>query len=209
MDYADYLVTFELFYRNICNLGILSNQDLDFVKTRTKETVPSSYRNYNNNVPQHLSKEQFVTLQNLCKNKNIIIQKSDKGDSVVIVDKADYLDKMENLLRWWFYDLVLPGWNFNSSSRDRFHPAITWRNQFSSRQGGTGFYLVFVYKILSRISAVQKKDLLCQNEIFYMWSQDIIYDEFITLPESWPNRKEFHYGQPESCNQHLNDARKF
>ena len=100
LDYADYLVTFELFYRNICNLGILSNQDLDFVKTRTKETVPSSYRNYNNNVPQHLSKEEFVTLQNLCKNKNIIIQKSDKGDSVVIVDKADYLDKMENLLRW-------------------------------------------------------------------------------------------------------------
>ena len=38
------------------------------------------------------------TLQNLRKNKNIVIQKSDKGNSVVIVDKADYLDKMENLL---------------------------------------------------------------------------------------------------------------
>ena len=32
------------------------------------------------------------------KNKNIAIQKSYKGNSVVIVDKADYLDKMENLL---------------------------------------------------------------------------------------------------------------
>ena len=32
LDYADYLVNFELFYRNICNLGILSNKDLDFVK---------------------------------------------------------------------------------------------------------------------------------------------------------------------------------
>ena len=100
LDYADYLVTFELFYRNICNLGILSNEDLDFVKTRTKETALSSYRNYNNNVPQHLSKEEFVALQNLCKNKNIVIQKSDKGNSVVIIDIADYLDKMENLLRW-------------------------------------------------------------------------------------------------------------
>ena len=99
LDYADYLVTFELFYRNICNLGILSNEDLDFVKTRTKETALSSYRNYNNNVPQHLSKEEFVALQNLCKNKNIVIQKSDKGNSVVIIDIADYLDKMENLLR--------------------------------------------------------------------------------------------------------------
>ena len=52
LDYADYLVTFELFYRNICKLGILSNEDLDFVKTRTKkqpslliETIITMYRN--------------------------------------------------------------------------------------------------------------------------------------------------------------------
>ena len=57
-----------------------------------------THRNYNNNVPQHLSKEEFLALQNLRKNKNIVIQKSDKGNSVVVVDKADYLDKMDNLL---------------------------------------------------------------------------------------------------------------
>ena len=98
LDYADYLANFELFYRNICNLGILPNEDLDFVKTKIKEAALSSYRNYNNNVPQHLSKEEFLALQNLHKNKNIVIQKSDKGNSVVVVDKADYLDKMDNLL---------------------------------------------------------------------------------------------------------------
>ena len=98
LDYADYLINFELFCRNICNLGILPNEDLDFLKTRTKEAALSSYRNYNNNVPQHLSKEEFLALQNLRKNKNIVIKKSDKGNSVVIVDKADYLDKMENLI---------------------------------------------------------------------------------------------------------------
>ena len=36
LDYADYLVNFEVFSRNICNLGILSNEDQDFVKARTK-----------------------------------------------------------------------------------------------------------------------------------------------------------------------------
>ena len=97
LHYADYLANFELFYRNIRNLGILSNEDLDFVKTRTKEAALSSYRNYNNNVPQHLSNEEFPALQNLRKTKNIVIQKSDKGNSVVVVDKAD-LDKMDNLL---------------------------------------------------------------------------------------------------------------
>ena len=79
-----------MFDTNIRNLGILSNEDLDFVKTKTKEAAVSSYRNYNNNVPQHLSKEEFLALQNLCKNKNFVIQKSYKGNSVVIVDKADY-----------------------------------------------------------------------------------------------------------------------
>ena len=47
---------------------------------------------------QHHSKDEFFALQNLQKNTNIVIQKSDKDKSAVIVDKADYLDKMENLL---------------------------------------------------------------------------------------------------------------
>ena len=76
----------------------MSNEDLDLVKTRTKEAVLSSYRSYNNNVPQHLSKSEFLALQNLRKNKDIVIQKSDKGNSVVVLDEADYLDKMVNLL---------------------------------------------------------------------------------------------------------------
>ena len=70
----------------------MSNEDQDFVKTKTKETTLFSYGNYNNNVPQHLSKEEFLALQNLCKNRDIVIQKSDKGNSVVIGWK------MENLL---------------------------------------------------------------------------------------------------------------
>ena len=86
------------FYRNICNLSILSNEDLDFLKTRTKEAALSFHRNYNNNVPQHLSKEEILVLQNLRKNKNVVIQKSDKGNSAAVVHKADYLDKMDNLL---------------------------------------------------------------------------------------------------------------
>ena len=39
LKYADYLVHFELFYIDIRNLEILSNEDLDFVKAKTKETA--------------------------------------------------------------------------------------------------------------------------------------------------------------------------
>lgn len=50
LDYVDYLVNFELFYRNIRNLGILSYEDVDFVNTRIKEAALYFYWNYNNNV---------------------------------------------------------------------------------------------------------------------------------------------------------------
>ena len=87
-------------YRNIRNLGFLSHEDLDFAKTRTKEVALSSYRKYNNSVPQRFSKEVFLSLQNLRKNKNMVIQKSDNCNSAVIVVKTDYLDKMWSLSKW-------------------------------------------------------------------------------------------------------------
>ena len=98
LKYVDCLVHFELFYRDIRNLEILSNEDLDFVKTKTKETALSSFRQYNKNPQQNLTKGELTTLANLSKNKDIVIQKSDKGNSVVIVDKDTYIKRMENLL---------------------------------------------------------------------------------------------------------------
>ena len=62
------------------------NEDLDFVKAKTKEEALSSYEFYENSVAQNLSKEELIALKNLSKNKDLIIQKSDKSDSVVIVD---------------------------------------------------------------------------------------------------------------------------
>ena len=63
-----------------------------------KEAALSSYKSYDNNVPQNLSKGEFFGLQNLSKNKYSIIQKSDKGNSVVIVDRQDYKKKMDDIL---------------------------------------------------------------------------------------------------------------
>ena len=36
LNHADRLMNFELFYRDICYLGVLFVEDLDFVKTKTK-----------------------------------------------------------------------------------------------------------------------------------------------------------------------------
>ena len=74
----------------------MSNEDLDFVKAKTKEAALSSYRSYNSNVPQNLSYKEFTALQNLSKNEDLIIQKSDKSNSVVVVQRQDYLKKMND-----------------------------------------------------------------------------------------------------------------
>ena len=71
---------------------------MDFVKGKTKEAALSSYRTYNSNVPQNLSNNKLIALQNLSKNKDLIIQKLNDGNSVLILDRPDYLN--EWYLKW-------------------------------------------------------------------------------------------------------------
>ena len=46
----------------------------------------------------NLNKDGISALKTLSKNKDLLIQKSDKGNSMVLIDKSDYLDKMCNIL---------------------------------------------------------------------------------------------------------------
>ena len=98
LSYSDYLINFELFYRTIDNLDILSGDNLDFIKTKIKDAALTSFRNYNENVKQHLSNSEFDGLENLSSNCNLVIQKADKGNSVVIVLKDVYVRDIEKIL---------------------------------------------------------------------------------------------------------------
>ena len=100
LKFADCLLHFELFYRNSRNLDILSNEDLDFAKTKTEETVLLSFRQYNKNPQQNLSKEELAALTNLGTNNDILIQKFDRNSSAVIADKGTYIKRMETLLSY-------------------------------------------------------------------------------------------------------------
>ena len=46
----------------------------------------------------NLTKEEFASLKSLSKNDSLIIQKSDKGNSIAIINKDDYLQKLRNIL---------------------------------------------------------------------------------------------------------------
>ena len=80
-------------------MDVLSNGDLDFVKTKIKDVALSSFHFYNANVPQNLFDEELEALYWLSKNKNLVVQKADKGNSVVLVDGDVYVRHMENILK--------------------------------------------------------------------------------------------------------------
>ena len=69
-----------------------------YSQTSIKDFALPSFRNYNSNVPQNLPNEESETLKTLSKNCNLVIQKADKGNSVVIFEKDVYLRHMETIL---------------------------------------------------------------------------------------------------------------
>ena len=65
LSYSDYLVNFELFYESIDNLKVLLGDNLDYIKTKIKDLALRSFCNYNANIPEHLSNEEFEALKKL------------------------------------------------------------------------------------------------------------------------------------------------
>ena len=61
-------------------------------------SLSSHCRLKHNALEENLSKKELESLKNLSKNPDIVIQKSDKDNSVVILDKKLYLEKMEEIL---------------------------------------------------------------------------------------------------------------
>ena len=89
-EYADCLLPFELLYRDIHNLDI-TKEKKEVLKTRIKDCSFSSFNSYNkNDAPLNLTPEEFAALKSLLsKNIYLITQKSDKGNSIAIIDKSD------------------------------------------------------------------------------------------------------------------------
>ena len=98
LEYADFLLLFELLYRDIQNLDV-TDQKKKLLNARIKDSALSSFISYNkNSAPLNLTKAEFASLKSLSKNDSLIIQKSDKGNSIAIINKDDYLQKKRNIL---------------------------------------------------------------------------------------------------------------
>ena len=99
LKYVDYLVPFEFLHRKLKNepISTASNYSEDHIKTRLKDIALSSYRNYS---PPNflLTRDDYAVLKKLKDDESIHIMKPDKGNGVVIVNKTEYFEKMEQIL---------------------------------------------------------------------------------------------------------------
>ena len=91
------MTPFEHFYREIRNLPI-EDHERENLKTEIKMEAYSSFDNYNFWNELNINKEEYLALKGLSSNKNIILQKANKGNSVDLVNKADYIKRMKELL---------------------------------------------------------------------------------------------------------------
>ena len=99
LEYADYMVSFELIYRDIktINLNTLQNKT---IKSTLLDTAFSSFDTFKKNKPKYnnLSEIELQALNSLLQNKDITIQKADKGSTIVVIDKDAYKKKMKAII---------------------------------------------------------------------------------------------------------------
>ena len=97
LHFADHLTPFELLYKTIKGCDI-SQYKMDLLKIDLKKIAYSSFNNYNFLRELNLSLPEYEALKKLMLRKDIVIHKSDKGNSVVIVNHTDYLKRMQEMV---------------------------------------------------------------------------------------------------------------
>ena len=100
LKHEDYLLNFELLFRsvnagNYCNDGEMEHFRLDLANI-----AYSSLKFYNRKKKklENITEEEHNALNQLLSLDDIIIQKADKGNVIVVLDRSTYIDKMENIL---------------------------------------------------------------------------------------------------------------
>ena len=97
LNYADYLTPCEFLFRDINELSV-DDSILDRVKVDMKKICLSSFENFKFKDELNITPDELKALKDLSSRKDIIIQKADKGNSVVILNKSDYIKRMTELL---------------------------------------------------------------------------------------------------------------
>ena len=99
LNYADMLAPFELHYRDIVGSDQkFENGNQQPLEAGLRNAAFQLHDSYDPKSVQNLPPNEVEALKTLLKDDSIIIQKSDKGNSVVILDKSAYTEKVLEIL---------------------------------------------------------------------------------------------------------------
>ena len=99
IEYSKFLLSFELLFRDVKQQNLRSEK-LSSMKTRLLDTALSSYESFSNDesTSETVTASEFKALRYLSKNKSIVIQKADKGNTIVILEKTPYISVIGKIL---------------------------------------------------------------------------------------------------------------
>ena len=121
LHFADHMTPFELLYKNIQGVDI-SQHKMDILKVDLGKIAYSSFNQYNFLRELNISLPEYEALKKLSTCKDIVIHKSDKGNSVVIVNRSDYLNRLQEMVNDTskFEELkVKPGKDYNFMKKEK------------------------------------------------------------------------------------------
>ena len=87
------LLPFEKLFRDANSLNS-SSFDKECVKSRLQDCAYSSFKQVSKISDKNLPDEEIKPLKNLIENKDLLIQKADKGNTIVILNKNDYISRL-------------------------------------------------------------------------------------------------------------------
>ena len=98
LNYGDALLPFELLFKPMSTVKSLTPDTITACKAAIQNEAYGMLNDFDTKKEQNLLADEIEALKSLRSDKSIIIQRSDKGNSVVLINKVTYLQRMEELL---------------------------------------------------------------------------------------------------------------
>ena len=95
-NFAKFFLPFELFYNYIRSLP--HHNDLEKTQQFLHNVAHKAYSNNSSNWFPFFKQADFDILKKLSKNKDLVVCRPDKGKGIVLLNRNDYVQKMENIL---------------------------------------------------------------------------------------------------------------
>ena len=99
LNYADTLCPFKMLFQDIIRSAEdVATTNIDNIQGSLRNEALKCFTNYNPKLEQNLSSTEIEGLKSLMNDESVVIHKSDKGNSVVIINADVYKQRMKELL---------------------------------------------------------------------------------------------------------------